>query len=253
MVSFLPQGRCGNFMFEAAACIGYALKHGIAYHIPNRTTHEFYNPLYLQHLCNPSYNPHNQRIVVREKNFHYDELPFEESWGGQNIILNGYFQSFKYYQEYRKEVLNAFNLHWELKPDMCSIHARYGDYLIYTNKHIVVDEEYVYRAMRLVHEQIGIERFKVFSDDIPLFKQRHGHLYDFEYSANGDIMTDLVEASCCHSNIGSSSTFSYWIAELNRNPDKIKTVQSKWFVDGWSESGLPYNTADLLDDKWVKL
>lgn len=253
IVSFMPQGRAGNFFFEAAACWAYCKKHGLEFSVPKFTNSDFHNPIYLHHLQHPNYNPQAPRIVVKEKNFHYDELPFDESWRGQNILLSGYFQSYRYYQEYREEIINAFNLHWELIPDVCAIHARYGDYLTIEKKHIVVDEEYILSAMKIISEKTGITRFKVFSDDLPLFKQRHGDLFPFEYSTNDDIMADLIEASCCHSLIGSSSTFSYWIAELNRNPDKVKTVQKLWFQEGWSENGLPYHTHDLLDDKWIKL
>lgn len=240
-------------MFMAAACFAYCKKHGLQFSVPKFTNSDFHSPLYLHHLQHPDYNQNEPRIVLREKNFHYDELPFEESWVGKNIILFGYFQSFKYYQEYREEMLNAFNLYWKLIPDGCALHARYGDYLVYTDKHIVVDEEYILKAMKVVTEKTGITKFKVFSDDIPLFKERHGHLYNFEYSTNNDIMDDLIEASCHHSLIGSSSTFSYWIAELNRNIDKVKTIQRVWFQPDWSENGLLYDTKDLLDDNWVKL
>lgn len=253
MVKALNYGRCGNVFFQVACAIGYAKKNGLDFSVQSTTNSDFWNPLYLQHLVNPAWDESKERIIIKEKNFHYDELEFNEDWRSKNIILDGYFQSFRYYQEYREEVLDAFNLHWELMPDVCAIHARYGDYLTIVGKHIIVDEEYILKAMKLVSEKTGITRFKVFSDDIPLFKQRHGDLFHFEYSTNTDIMADLIEASCCHSLIGSSSTFSYWIAELNRNPDKVKTVQSKWFVDGWTENGKPYNTYDLLDDKWIKL
>ena len=253
IVSFMPQGRAGNFLFECAAAWAYAKKHGLEFSVPKFTNSDFHCPIYLHHLQHPDYNPQAPRIVVKEQNFHYNEIPFEESWTGQNILLYGYFQSYKYYQEYREEMLDAFNLHWKLIPDTCSIHARYGDYLTIPGKHIIVDEPYLLSAMEIIKAETGIVKFKIFSDDLNLFKQRHGHLYDFEYSTNTDIMADLIDASCCHSNIGSSSTFSYWISELNRNPDKIKTTQKLWFQEGWSESGLPYNTDDLLDDKWIKL
>ena len=60
---------------------------------------------------------------------------------------------------------------------------------------------------------------------------------------------DLVEMSCCHSNINSSSTFSWWSAWLNRNPDKVIITQEKWFQDGW----MNMNTEDIIPSNWHKL
>jgi len=147
-------------------------------------------------------------------------------------------------------MLEAFNLPWQLKEDTCSIHARYGDYLTIEGKHIIIDEEYLLKSMSLITERTGVKKFKVFSDDIPLFKQRHGYLYDFEYSENGaDIMQDLIDASCCAHNICSSSTFSWWIYWLNRNPDKVGIFQEKWFQDGWDGA----DTKDIYPSGVIKL
>lgn len=252
-VSFLPQGRCGNFMFECATAWAYAKRHGLEFSVPKYTNSDFHCPIYLHHLQHPNYNPNEPRIVVRETNFHYNEIPFEEDWRGQNILLNGYFQSWRYFNEYRDEMLDAFDLHWELIPDVCSIHARYGDYLTIEGKHIVIDEPYLLAAMEIIKAETGIVKFKVYSDNLELFKKRHGHLYDFEYSTNTDIITDLVEISCANSQINSSSTFSWWGAYLNRNPDKIVVTGRQWFQPDWKENTQPVYTHDLLLPEWIKL
>lgn len=252
-VSFVPMGRAGNYFFECAATWAYAKRHGLEFSAPKRTNSEFWNPLYITHMQHSGYNPNEPQVRVNEKNFHYDELPFDESWRGQNILLQGYFQSWRYFHEYRNEMLAAFSLPWELKPDVCSIQARYGDYLTIPGKHIVIDEEFITKSMAVVKVTTGISRFKVFSDDLPLFKERHENLYDFEYSTNGGIMEDMIEASCCHSNIGSSSTFAWWIAYLNKNPDKVVIFDHRWFQEGWKENTLDVNTKDLLLPEWIKI
>lgn len=253
IVSFVPQGRAGNFFFCAAACWAYCKRHSLEFSVPKFTNSDFHNPIYLHHLQNPNYNQQAAKIVVREQNFHYNELPFEENWRGQNILLSGYFQSWRYFHEYREGMLNAFNLHWGLIPDICSIHARYGDYLTIEGKHIIIDEPYLLSAMESIKTKTGITKFKIFSDDLNLFKQRHGHLYDFEYSSNSDIMADMIEASCCHSNIGSSSTFSWWISYLNRNPGKMIITQKKWFQDLWQDNHGIVDTKDVIPESWIKI
>lgn len=249
MVSFTPMGRAGNFFFECATAWAYAKGHGLEFSVPKNTSHEFWSPIYLQHLIDPSYNPSISPIVVREQAFHYNELPFEEAWRGCSIMLHGYFQSDKYFNEYREEMLNAFALPWHPESDVCSIHARYGDYLTIEGKHIIIDEDYLLKAMRGISEYTGITRYKVFSDDIPLFKQRHGDLFNFEYSENTDILQDLIDMSCCAHHINSSSTFAWWGAYLNRSADKIVVTPHKWFQDGWDNA----DTKDIVPQEWIKI
>lgn len=248
MVSFIAAGRAGNFFFTCAAAWAYAKRHGLEFSVPTQTSSEYWSPIYLKHLINPNYNPSLPQTIIREPFFHYNPLQFSESWRNTNIILSGYFQSPKYFDEYREEMLEAFALPYK-KVNKISIHARYGDYLEIKGKHIVIDEEYLRKAMLLMEEKTGIRKFKVFSDNIPLFKERHGQLYDFEYSTNTEIMDDLIEISCCHSNIGSSSTFSWWGAYLNRNPNKVIVTQTEWFQKNWDNA----NTSDLIPNDWIKL
>lgn len=254
MVYFNAAGRLGNHHFMAANCIAYALRHGLEFSLPDKTTHDFWSPLYLKHLINPKFNIYGPTIRIDEKHFHYEALPFDESWRDMNICMTGYFQSEKFFSDYKDEVIKLFNYPYKLIPDVCSVQARFGDYLTVKGKHIIVDEGYLMAAMALIYTCTGIFRFKVFSDDIPYFKKEFGHLHPFEYSTNRTIEEDLVEISCCHSNINSSSTFAWWGAYLNRNPDKIVVTQEKWFQDGWKdEYGRLVDTKDIIPDSWIKI
>lgn len=253
MISFIPKGRLGNFFMECATALSYSIKHGIEFSVPTKTSHPVFSPIYLHHLQNKNFNPLLPSVIIQEKQFHFYELPFEEIWRDKNIILNGYFQSHLRFDEYRKEILEAFDLPYQFKSNTASIHARYGDYLTIPNKHIIVDESYLKSAMSLITESTGITNFKVFSDDISLFKQRHGNLYDFEYSTNTSELDDLIEISCCHSQINSSSTFSWWGGWLNQNPDKIIITQCEWFQSGWKEDTREVLTDDVVPSNWIKL
>jgi hypothetical protein len=253
-VSFIPAGRLGNFLWECAVAFCYAEKHGLKFSVPKSTSHDFWSPIYLHHLIDPEYNPQAPAVMVQEKQFHYDgEIEFREEWRGRNIILHGYWQSWRYIEGYKAEILEAFNLPWYHIPDVCSIHARFGDYLTYVDKHIIVDEPYLRSAVEFIKAETGIVRFKVYSDDIPYFKANLGHIYDFEYSTNKGIMEDLVEISCCHSHINSSSTFSWWGSYLNKNPDKVIVTQRSWFREGWRDDHGVVNTKDIIPSNWVKL
>jgi hypothetical protein len=237
----------------AANCIAMSLRHGMDFSIPNISSHNFWNPVYLPHL-HKEYDRSLPTVTINENQFHFEPIHWDRSWEDKNIMLNGYWQSYKYFHEYRNKLLDLFNYPWHCIDDTCSIHARYGDYLTIPGKHILLTQEYLEVAMDMVIKEKGIRKFKVFSDSIPDFNLRFGKLYDFEYSTNINIEQDLIEISSCSSNIGSSSTFSFWAAYLNRNPDKMVIQQSVWFQDGWKdEYGRLVDTKDVLLPEWIKL
>ena len=114
---------------------------------------------------------------------------------------------------------------------------------------IRIQVQYLTKSIQLIINTTGITNFKVFSDDIALFKHRHGNLYNFEYSTNTNEWDDLVDISHCAHQINSSSTFSWWGAWLNRNPNKIVITQKEWFNGNW----MNLNVSDIVPENWVKL
>lgn len=246
---FNPQGRLGNFFMEAFACWAYAKRHGMKLTIPFKTSSDFHSPIYSHHLQDHTYDETLPLITINEKHFHYADLPFKDEWKDKNILLRGYFQSYKYWDEYREEMLDAFKFDWKLKPDTCAIHARFGDYLTIAGKHIIVDAPYLIKAMDTIIDKTGISKFKVFSDDIEYFKKNFGWTYCYEYSTNNSIWDDFIEISCCHSNINSSSTFSWVAAYINRNSNKVIITQREWLSKGWDNATFE----DVIPPNWIKI
>lgn len=242
-------GRMGNVLFQAAHTIAFALKNEQDFSFPNRTQDPYWNPLYLQHLVNPKWEQGREDVLINEPHYHYAQIEYKKEWDGLQVVLNGYWQSAKYFDDFRSEILYLFEFPYKIIDDVCSIHARYGDYLRLPEKHILMNEDYLLASIKEMTNKTGIKRFKVFSDDIKYFKEKHGNIYDFEYSTNNNEVADMTEMSCCHSQICSSSTFAWWGAYLNRNPEKVIITPKKWFQDGW----MGMNTKDVIPDKWIKL
>jgi len=228
MVTFAPQGRLGNFLLEAATAYSYALKHGLQYSSPTKSTSEIWNPLYLQHLVNPDFNPSLPEMLIDEKQHNFKELPFDESWRNLNIKIRGYFQSELYFKEHRQEILEAFRFKWEMIPNVVSIHIRRGDYVELPTKHPVVTNEFISKAFALFAEK-GYKTFWVFSDGIEWCRANINTDvypdYNFEYKGRGDggrtEWENMELGSCCEHNIVSNGTFGWWQGWLNRNPNKI--------------------------------
>ncbi len=244
MVSFRAAGRCGNFLFQSASSYGYAKRNGLDWSIPNWTTHPFWSPLYLQHLVHPNYD-RREDVLLNENGMQYQHIPFEEDWRSRNIVLNGYYQSEKYFAEYRDEIIEKFAFPYHLESGVVSIHVRRGDYLTLVEKHPPVTKEWYEEAMKLFPDST----FKFFSDEINWCKETFGNRNDCVFSEGRSIEEDLIEASWCEDNICSASTYSWWQMWLNRNPNKKVIFPEKWFVDGWDN----HNTSDILPDYVIKL
>jgi hypothetical protein len=112
--------------------------------------------------------------------------------------------------------------------------------------------DYLSSAMNIVESQIENPIFYIFSDDIPWCMKNLPSLMKrplrFPENPPGidSVLTDMFLMSNCRHNIRGPSTFSWWAAWLNSNPDKIVAAPHPklWFRD---TSG----RFDLLPNKWI--
>jgi hypothetical protein len=71
------------------------------------------------------------------------------------------------------------------------------------------------------------------------------HYIDFNDAATN--FEDLKLMSSCKHNIITNSSFSWWGAWLNSNPNKIVVAPKVWFNDE------KVNTTDIIPENWIKL
>jgi Glycosyl transferase family 11 len=127
--------------------------------------------------------------------------------------------------------------------DRASIHVRRTDYV---NNPFYIDlsnyqradmsDNYYVRAMAMFPS----EKFLVFSDNIGWCK--NSPLFDgCEFSEGQDEVGDMNLMASCKHNIIANSSFSWWAAWLNPNPDKIVVAPKQWFSDPNNEKliGIP--------------
>lgn len=223
-----------------AFVISYSKKHGIDYvvpkqvvnpHIAGRGAYIFPGVVYADNI--------EPLEVYKESAFYYQEIPPMD-----NVCFHGSFQSQKYFNEYKDDVLRAFGFQWRMKNGYCSIHVRRGDYINWADWHPPVSPEYLYKAVEYVVSKAPQIKFRVFSDGIDWCKEIFSlpgfNEHYFEYSEGRTEIEDLEGISFCEHNIGSNSSFSIWGDYLNQNPNKMSFFPKDWFGPKFD-----HNTKDL--------
>ena len=103
-----------------------------------------------------------------------------------------------------------------------SLHVRRGDYV--TIGMFVTKLEYYLSAINFIRTIKKDPVIYVFSDDISWCKE---HFTDVKYIHLEDYL-DFELMKLCRSNIITNSTFSWWAARLNDNPDKTVIAPAQW-------------------------
>lgn len=108
--------------------------------------------------------------------------------------------------------------------------------------HEDMSDNYYVRAVAMFPS----EKFLVFSDDIEWCKQSP-IFRGCEFSEGKSEIEDLNAMASCKSNIIANSSFSWWAAWLNPNPDKKIIAPAKWFSNPEDEKliGIP--------DSWIRI
>ena len=241
-VTFKPLGLFGNQMFQIAATIGYAKKHGIGYKLPRWINSDGYD---LSHIFKGPFGTADKSETGEYKYYdmYYKEIPETH----YSLTLHGYFQNEKYFEGAERELREVFRTNFGISfiHNICSIHVRRGDYLKYPLIHTNVGMEYYRKAVEIMRSK-GYEKFMVFSDDIAWCKQNFiGGEYSFSEGQNN--YTDLIWMSSCHSHIVANSSFSWWGAWLGRNSQKTVIAPNNWFGP---KGPSPY---EIIPDSWIKL
>ncbi len=206
-------------------------------------------------------SPLGKRTYYREKHFHFDENVLKM---GPDVYLNGYFQSQKYFLPTEKTIREELSLKKEAiskvesfsnilkNQNSVSVHFRRADFAsdpVSAEYHGILSKEYYLNAVALVVSKLSNPAFYVFSDDINWAKEKlknHGATFvSGEISKNH--FEDLYLMSRCRHNIIANSSFSWWGAWLNNNPEKIVIAPERWFNKG------PKDTQDLIPEGWIRI
>jgi hypothetical protein len=163
--------------------------------------------------------------------------------------FDGYWQYYKYFinilPELKKEITikdiykTSEYMKFYDKITSCnsvSVHVRRGDYLTHKGNFRDLPFEYYANAIKLVEGDLFI-----FSDDLPWCVQRFKkEVFNREITFVGlEDYQDLELMKFCKHNIITNSTFSWWAAMLNDNPDKKVICPVHWLGDTQERNRYP--------------
>ena len=283
MITCNLMGGLGNQLFQIFTTITYAIKSYNSFKFTNAeklgigntiVRHTYWNT-FLKKLgsftANISEFP--QLKVINEVTFSYQNIPLSELIN-QNVILFGYFQSYKYFQthfltiyrllgieELKNKVLQKLkckNIIFDFNTTI-SLHFRLGDYKELQHIHPIVTYRYYKKSLDCIKSSEEEHNFTILyfceEEDVDEVKQTIDDLilkfpnYTFircEYEL--DDWEQLLLMSCCRYNIIANSSFSWWGAYFNMHSDKIVCYPSVWFGER-----VENDTKDLCPESWIKI
>ena len=183
------------------------------------------------------------------------------------IVINGYFQSEKYFSKIREVLLHDFSIKRELSfyakeieekiknsKNSCSIHIRRGDYISNqeTQKvHGSCDLEYYSIAMEVIESENQVVNYFIFSDDIVWVKDNLKIVNAIFVDNNEKRIPheDIYLMSLCQNNIIANSSFSWWGAWLNSYHKKLVVAPKRWFAD----EKLFLQSQDIVCESWIQV
>ncbi len=189
-------------------------------------------------------------IEYIQPGFEYSEIKYFDK-----IRLSGYFQSEKFFEkDFVRELFSIDEVNDNyikktyghlFKEEIISINVRRGDYLTRPLRQPICEMPYFRRAISYLGKN---KRYLIISDDIDWCKRKFiGD--NFFFIDDEPPVIDLYLQTFCTHNIISNSTFSWWGAWLNPNPNKIVIAPKKWF--GLQMTN--FNTQDLIPEEWIRI
>ncbi len=216
-----------------------------------------------------------RRLFGRRKSYFHERIPkYDPSVfqldADKDIYVEGLWQDEDYFKDIKTKVVDAFrfktkNISEEnataltkiKSTNSVSLHVRRGDYV--SNPQYmgflggVCNMDYYQHALSLLESSEEELTIFVFSDDIGWVAENFAFLEDkavvyIGHNKGLDSYMDMYLMSQCKHNIIANSTFSWWGAWLNQNPDKKVFAPEMWFLNNSY-----YDQNHIVPDHWIKV
>ena len=191
-----------------------------------------------------------------------------------DCYLEGFWQTEKYFLPIEKDIHTLFRFQIPLSEKSAavqkalqaqqpaslsaSVHVRRGDFL-HVKSFQVCTETYYNNAISYAIKNHSVSAFYVFSDDMDWCRKN----LDFcgiktifvDWNIGTDSWQDMALMSLCRCNIIANSSFSWWAAWLNDNPDKKIIAPSIWNLreKGYKDFYYRYDFSDIVPKSWIRI
>ena len=251
----------GNSLFQIATTMGIANDNNTSFAFPD--------------VCN------FRRVRYGENSEFKHELPWVDlksltninRWGigdikyvtppkfNNDTIIDGFFQSEKFFKHVRKDVVELFSIKDEIKnrligdyselinEESCTLHVRKGDSLLNPDMNVLSLEYYEDAVSRFDDNTT----FVIFSDDIQWCKDNLTFIKNKTFINEKSDFTELHLMSMFKNNIIANSTFSWWSAWLGDNNNVISpNPTNNWFSEKhYKEKSHNKSFSDLVCENWT--
>lgn len=270
MISTELMGGLGNQLFQIFNVLAYSLRYKKEVIFPKDKSDSQKRPDYWQSFFKSiGYLVGDESVrmkVLREPSFEFNGLGYIE----EDFMFYGYFQSYKYFEDqqdsiykliridkHKQNVIEKVNM---VMDNTVSIHFRLGDYKGLSEYHPILTIDYYIKALLTIIQKTKNKNLKVIyffeQEDVDQVNTIIDTLKTKMPSINfTPVLSDLLDyeqmifMSLCQHNIIANSSFSWWGAYLNNNPNKIVCYPSVWFGPKFSDK----NTKDLCPNYWNKI
>ncbi|MBO7258018.1 MAG: alpha-1,2-fucosyltransferase, partial [Alphaproteobacteria bacterium] len=237
----------GNNMFQYATALAYALEHNKKLYVHGDVS-KLENAFDIR-LNKPEHEdiPVFKNLEAKKTTFigdvFIDKNGLDPLDHDRYVYLWGLFQNERYFLKYRKEILKAFRFKENMSnknkqlvksiqnSNSVAVHIRRGDYLAKNGDQHVLSPTYYKLATNYIAERVKNPHFYIFSDDMKWVKENiklpYPHTF-VEHNYGDYSYNDMRLMSLCKHNIIANSTFSWWGAWLNKNPNKIVITPDIW-------------------------
>jgi len=260
VVSVKLKGGLGNQLYQIATVIAYGWEHSISpvfkkiRRAPSRVdTRPVYWDSVFRKVSLIENRPYNL-FFYQEKEMGYHKIPSPSDICNlayySGILFNGYFSSEKFFDKFRDKLLPILFYidHSEKEylkkkyPEIydgdkitISLHIRRGDNISHPKKYdqpSLWNSDYYSNSIAYFGEEFGLNNIKIiiFSSDhefVRNYIEKEFPSLDILFPQEKDYL-ELFLMSCCDHQIIANSTFSWWGAYLNDNPNKIVIAPKNW-------------------------
>ena len=286
------KGGLGNQLFQIYASTAYAFlnKHSIIFPYQANDSDCTYRPTYWDSFLfalrrHTNYDEDIDKInekleelckypILEWNQHHHIKIP-DLPPDVDNIVLDGYFQSYKYFNgsdgerflnrvlKIKERIEDMRNVYGLKTTYNISMHFRLGDYKRLQHCYTVLDDDYYIAALEKVllrfinpaekpvvvyylceqenREEVEerVEYIQTLFEGRATFKPIPSRIqHDWE---------ELLFMSACDSNIIANSTFSWWAAYWNPTIWKVVCYPRQWFGPALSMN----DVKDMFPDEWV--